>query len=154
YPNQWFIIEALEAHTTPDKQRHLDCLAVLDTCPDGSAALQRYRHLHQQCPFREFYFVHTSRAELDIREREWEGYARAMLITSQALLVLKAPEETSGPKSQRGLFQGRPDPLPPHELHYPRVCDEEKQAGEESAEYCRSERPGHHLGAGSDMRTC
>ena len=47
YPNQWLIIEALEAHTTPDKQRHLDCLAVIDTCPDGSAALQRYRHLHQ-----------------------------------------------------------------------------------------------------------
>jgi hypothetical protein len=42
YPNQWLIIEALEAHTTPDKQRHLDCLAVVDTCPDGSAALQRY----------------------------------------------------------------------------------------------------------------
>jgi len=73
YPNQWLIIEALEAHTTPDKQRHLDCLAVIDTCPDGSAALQRYRHRHQQYPLREFYFVHTSRAELDIREREWVG---------------------------------------------------------------------------------
>jgi hypothetical protein len=48
YPNQWLIIEALEAHTTPDKQRHLDCLTVVDTCPDGSAALQRYRYLHQQ----------------------------------------------------------------------------------------------------------
>ncbi len=36
YPHQWLIIEALEAHTTPDKQRHLDCLAVIDTCPDGS----------------------------------------------------------------------------------------------------------------------
>jgi hypothetical protein len=73
YPNQWLIIEALEAHTTPDKQRHLDCLAVIDTCPDGSAALQRYRYLHQQYPLREFYFVHTSRVELDIREREWIG---------------------------------------------------------------------------------
>src|SRR6516165_298828 len=50
YPNQWLIIEALEAHTTPDKQRHLDCLAVIDTCPDGSAALQCYRHWHQQYP--------------------------------------------------------------------------------------------------------
>ena len=73
YPNQWLIIAALEAHTTPDKQRHLDCLAVIDTCPDGSAALQRYRYLHQQYPLREFYFVHTSRAELDIRERGWIG---------------------------------------------------------------------------------
>jgi hypothetical protein len=46
---------------------------VTDTCPDGSAALQRYRHLHQQYLRREFYFVHTSLAELDIREREWVG---------------------------------------------------------------------------------
>ena len=119
YPNQWLIIEALEAHTTPDKQRHLDCLAVIDTCPDGSAALQRYRHLHQQYPLREFYFVHTSRAELDIRER-------AMPLTSQALLSPTASEWTSGPESQRGLLQGRLDPLPQHGIHYPRACDEGK----------------------------
>ena len=85
YPDQWLIIEALEAHTTPDKQRYLDCLTVVDTCPDGSAALQRSRYLHQQYPLREFYFVHTSRAELDIRER-------AMPLTSQALLSPTAPE--------------------------------------------------------------
>ena len=60
YPDQWLIIEALEAHTTSDKQRHLDCLAMIDTCFDGSSALQRYRHLHQPYPLREFYFVHTS----------------------------------------------------------------------------------------------
>ena len=71
YLNQWLIIEALEAHTTPDKQRHLDCLAVIDTCPDGSAALQRYRHLHQQYPLREFYFsAHQSRRA---------GYPRASM---------------------------------------------------------------------------
>jgi len=71
YPNQWLIIEALEAHTTSDKQRQLDSLAVVETCPDGSTAMHRYRQLHQQYPLREFYFVHTGREELDIREREW-----------------------------------------------------------------------------------
>ena len=73
YPDQWLIIEALEDHTTPDKQRRLDCLAVIDTCLDGSAALQRYCHLHQQYPLQELYFVDTSRAELDISERDWVG---------------------------------------------------------------------------------
>ena len=83
HPNQWLIIEALEAHTTPDKRRHLDCLAVIDTCPDGSAAMQRYRHLHQQYPLREFYFVHTSRVELDIREREWVGVRTSHAVNAE-----------------------------------------------------------------------
>jgi hypothetical protein len=77
YPDRWLIVEALEAHTTPDRQRHLDCLAIVETCPDGAIALQRYRSLHQQYPLREFYFIHTSREELDIREREWLGVRRS-----------------------------------------------------------------------------
>ena len=76
YPEQWLIIEALKAHTTPDYQRQLDRLAVIEVCPNGSIAMGRYRQLHQQYPFREFYFVHTSREELDIREREWLGIRR------------------------------------------------------------------------------
>jgi len=76
YPDQWLIVEALEAHTTPDGQRQLDRLAVVETCPDGVTAMRRYRRLHQQFPLREFYFVHTSQEELDIREREWLGVRR------------------------------------------------------------------------------
>ena len=77
YPDQWLLIEALEAHTTTDNRRVLDRLAVIETCPDGSMAMQRYRHLHQTYPQREFYFVHTSREELDIRERQWHGIRRS-----------------------------------------------------------------------------
>ncbi|MFQ5593003.1 MAG: hypothetical protein ACE5HA_02525 [Anaerolineae bacterium] len=77
YPDQWLVVEALEAHTTPDNQRQLNRLAVVETCPDGSAAMRRYRRLHQQYPLREFYYVHTSRKELDIREREWLGIRRS-----------------------------------------------------------------------------
>jgi hypothetical protein len=73
YPDQWLIIEALQAYTTPDNRRHLDKIAIVERCIDGSAAMQSYRRLHQQHPGREFYFVHTSREELDIRERQWLG---------------------------------------------------------------------------------
>ena len=72
YPDQWLVIEALEAHSD-DAQRQLDRIAVLETCPDGKAAFDRYQHLHEEHPFRELYFVHTGREMLDIRERHWVG---------------------------------------------------------------------------------
>ena len=73
YPSQWLIIEALDAHTTPDKRRELDRLAVIETRSDGSEAMKRYRELHRQYPFREFYYVHTDREKLEIYERQWLG---------------------------------------------------------------------------------
>lgn len=76
YPDQWLIVEALQAHTGEDRRRHLDRLAVIERCSDGTAALSRYRRLHQEYPSREFYFVHTSRPELDIREQQWLGVRR------------------------------------------------------------------------------
>ncbi len=72
YPGQWLVIEALEARTE-GQQRRLDHIAVVERCPDGRAALQRYRLLHQEYPLRELYFVHTGREVLDIRERQWLG---------------------------------------------------------------------------------
>jgi hypothetical protein len=73
YSNQWLVIEALEAHTTPDTRRHIDRIAVIDRCSDGDDAMEKSHRFHQQYPTREFYFVHTSREELDIRERQWLG---------------------------------------------------------------------------------
>jgi len=73
YPDQWLIIEAIEAHTTADSHRVLHRLAVIEACPDGATAMQRYRQIHQEFPQREFYFVHTSREELVVRERQWLG---------------------------------------------------------------------------------
>lgn len=70
YPNQWLVIEALEAHTTPSNRRELDKIAVIETCNDGVAAMKGYRALHSQFPEREFYFVNTSREKLDICERQ------------------------------------------------------------------------------------
>jgi hypothetical protein len=75
YPNQWLVIEAVEAHSETDR-RLLDKIAVVEVCADGAAALQSYRNLHQAHPEREYYYVHTRRAELDIRERQWLGIRR------------------------------------------------------------------------------
>ena len=69
---EWLIVEALEAHTTPDSRRNLDRLTVVEEC-DGKAAMKRYRLLHQQYPEREFYFIHTSRDALDIQVQQWLG---------------------------------------------------------------------------------
>jgi hypothetical protein len=83
YPNQWLIVEALEAHTTQQQLRELDRLAVIETCVDGQVAMRRYRQLHQEYPQREFYFVHTSRDELEIQVRQWHGIRRKNAITPQ-----------------------------------------------------------------------
>jgi len=83
YPNQWLIVEALEAHTTPDYQRQLDRLAVIERCVDGNTAFQSYRRLHQIHPLREFYFVHTGREELDIREQQWLGIRRSNAVNPE-----------------------------------------------------------------------
>jgi hypothetical protein len=72
YPDQWLVIEALEAHTV-DNQRQLDRIAVLESCQDGKGAFQSYQRFHEAHPWREFYFVHTARETLDIRERHWVG---------------------------------------------------------------------------------
>jgi hypothetical protein len=76
YPDQWLIIEALEARTTPERQRLLEHIAVIERCSGGSSALERYAQLHRQHPQREFYYVHTSRPELDIHEVQWMGIRR------------------------------------------------------------------------------
>ncbi len=75
YPEQWLIIEALEAHTEGDR-RILDRIAVMELCSDGSNALKAYRRLHREYPMREFYFVCTSREEVEIVERWWTGIRR------------------------------------------------------------------------------
>ena len=43
--------------------------------------MQCYRRLHQQHPEREFYFVHTSREDLDIHETRWVGLWRGNAVS-------------------------------------------------------------------------
>ena len=70
YPDQWLVIDALKAHTE-ENRRKLDQMTVVEICPDGATAYERYRELHQQHPEREFYFVHTSREELESAREHW-----------------------------------------------------------------------------------
>jgi hypothetical protein len=72
YPQQWLLVEAIQAHSEANK-RILAQLAVVDTFPDSIAAMQRYAQLHHEAPQRELYVFHTSRERLDISERSWFG---------------------------------------------------------------------------------
>ncbi|MCJ7435091.1 MAG: hypothetical protein MUO77_16535 [Anaerolineales bacterium] len=51
--------------------------------------MQKYRRLYQQHSEREFYFVHTSRKQLDIQERQWFGIRMGHAVTTQFLLAQK-----------------------------------------------------------------
>ncbi len=72
YPEQWLLIEAIEAHSEAD-QRLLDDIAVVATFPDSGVAMKRYTTLHHEAPQRELYVCHTTREELGIQERRWLG---------------------------------------------------------------------------------
>jgi hypothetical protein len=74
HPDQWLIVEAQQAHTTGNNQRYLDQLEVISICKNGQDALEQYQEIHRENPDREFYFVHTSRKELVIFERQWMGF--------------------------------------------------------------------------------
>lgn len=82
HPNQWLVIEALEAHSDGN-HRLLDRIAVIEICSDGSTAMNGYRRLHQEHPARELYFVHTSRESLEIEERPLVGIRRSYAASSE-----------------------------------------------------------------------
>lgn len=73
HPNQWLIIEAIEAHTEAEK-RLLDNITVVDTFyEDNNKALLEYVKLHRKHRDRAMYVVHTSRKDLNITESKWIG---------------------------------------------------------------------------------
>jgi hypothetical protein len=76
YPDEWVVVEALQAHTERDR-RIVEQLAVVERLPDSVAAWQRYQALHAAAPERELYVIHTSREELEIIERRWLGIRAA-----------------------------------------------------------------------------
>jgi hypothetical protein len=73
YPNQWVIIEAVKAHTKEDK-RIIESIQLVGIYgEDNNGALRRYVQLHKAHPEKEYYVVHTSRPELNVKERKWTG---------------------------------------------------------------------------------
>ena len=73
YPNQWLIIEAIEAYTEGDKRIIAQMTVVNNYQDDNNKALLQYLQLHRKHRERELYVVHTSRPELDIIEQKWIG---------------------------------------------------------------------------------
>jgi hypothetical protein len=73
YPQTWLLIEAVEAHTTNEKRRVIDRLAVIDEFSGFFDAMQVYKKLHRQTPHREMYVVHTVNDEIRIKEQQWTG---------------------------------------------------------------------------------
>lgn len=72
YPHQWLLAEALAARSEKG-ERILEDLAVLETYPDGLAAMNGYRSLHRRAPQLELYVLHTDRAGLEVTEVHWLG---------------------------------------------------------------------------------
>ena len=74
YPSSWLVIEAIEAKTE-GQDRVIDKLSVLDFFAEETSknALLKYLQLHKTYPERELYVVHSSRPELDIKEKQWVG---------------------------------------------------------------------------------
>jgi hypothetical protein len=72
FPNEWLVVEAIEAESE-NAHRYIHRMAVVEVCLDSPSVMASYRRLHLQFPDREFYFLHTSREQLTIRERFWTG---------------------------------------------------------------------------------
>lgn len=73
YPNQWIIVEALDAFTDSNGKRAINTLVVIEQCADGFSAFQKYKEIHKKDNTREYYYLHTSRDKLDISEEMWIG---------------------------------------------------------------------------------
>lgn len=72
FPQQWLLVEALEAHSAPGK-RIVTQLAVVSVFPNSVMAMKAYAKLHHDTPQRELYVFHTDREQLEIQERHWLG---------------------------------------------------------------------------------
>lgn len=72
YPHQWLLTARSERG-----ERILEDLAVLETYPDGVAAMNGYRVLHRRAPQRELYVLHTDRSNLKVTEVHWLGIRAA-----------------------------------------------------------------------------
>jgi hypothetical protein len=76
HPETWLLLEAIKAHSQGEF-RILEDIAVLNTYPTSTAALEAYRSLHLSTPARELYVVHSSSPQLVIKERVWHGIRSA-----------------------------------------------------------------------------
>jgi predicted transposase YdaD len=76
FPEQWVLIEAIQAHTDNKSERVLDEIALLKRFSESPDAMKAYQEIHLEEPKRELYVLHTSRKEPNIIEKKWVGVRR------------------------------------------------------------------------------
>lgn len=72
YPNQWLLVEALEA-SSEGGRRTLTDVTIIGAYTDSMTAMEVYRELHREDPGRELYVLHSSLETPEIEERRWVG---------------------------------------------------------------------------------
>jgi hypothetical protein len=72
YPDQWVIMEALQAKTDGDR-RVFEQLAVLDSCVDNGELFPRYKKLRAAFPGKELIFYHSANTTMDVKIKNWYG---------------------------------------------------------------------------------
>jgi hypothetical protein len=65
YPQQWVVVEALNA-VTSGAQCVIEQLELVSVFDDWASAWKSYTSLHNADKWREYYVLHTDRAELNI----------------------------------------------------------------------------------------
>jgi hypothetical protein len=73
FPDQWVLIEALQAYTNDESERILEEVAPLNKFSKSPEAMRVYQELHRENPSRELYVLHTSRLKPNIIEKKWVG---------------------------------------------------------------------------------
>jgi len=69
FPNQWVLIEAVQAYTNEKSERILEEVTPLKLFSNSPDAMKAYQELHRKDPKRELYVLHTNRKEPNIIEK-------------------------------------------------------------------------------------
>jgi len=73
FPDQWVLIEAVQAYTNEKSERILEEVTPLKIFSNSSDAMVAYQELHLKDPKRELYVLHTNRKNPNIIEKRWLG---------------------------------------------------------------------------------
>ena len=76
FPEQWLLIEAIQAYTNEQNERVLEEITPLKKYSNSPEAMRAYQTIHEEDPNRELYVLHTSRKRPNIIEKKWVGVRR------------------------------------------------------------------------------
>ncbi len=70
FPEQWILIEAIQAHTNKQNERILEKIVPLERFSNSPDAMRVYQEIHRDESNRELYVLHTSRKKPNIIEKK------------------------------------------------------------------------------------